>query len=392
MTSNSGPHSERFITKMKERHELHHVSFRNVPKEFQLRHPSVHFHILDASFPIMKLEDDVIAYRNKGILSRTLHSVKFLLASLRSIFRSWMFLRAILRECQPDILCGGYIQRDGFVSALTRFHPFILMPFASDAVILPFENPVMRIGTKWVVKRADRIACDSLYVRDSLLRLVKRNPDDIAVFPWGIEQDIFDFSASGEEVRNKLGWAEKTIVINTRSLNPPYDPLTFVRVFPSLCSKYPELRVIMCGKGELEQECKDYAKSQGIDEKIHFAGYLPREDLVSYYAASDIYVSCSISDGSSNALLEAMTMGLPAIVTRVVSNEVWIKHGENGYLFTFGSVTELAGLIENLVRDKELRRQFSRRNREIGVEKADWNKNYEILERVFTEVTSRTGR
>lgn len=387
MTSNSGPHSERFITKMEKKHEVHHVSFRNVPKEFRLRHPSVHFHILDTSFPVMKLKDDVIAYQSKGILLRTMHSTKFLLASLASIVRSWVFLRTILRKCQPDILCGGYIQRDGLVCALTRFHPFILMPFASDAVVLPFENPILRIGSSWIVQTADRIACDSLFVKNSLLRLVKRNPDDIAVFPWGIEQDIFDFSIKGDDVRSKFEWTDKTIVIYTRGFNAEYDPLTFVGAVRILCSRYPNLRVIMCGTGELEQECKDYAKSQGIDDKIRFTGYLPRNNLASYYAAADIYASCSFSDGSSNALLEAMTMGLPAVVTRVVSNEEWIIHGENGYLFTYGNRTELAQYIENLVRDKELRRKFSRRNRDIAVERADWNKNYETLERVFAEVT-----
>ena len=335
----------------------------------------------------MKLKDDVIAYQSKGILLRTMHSTKFLLASLASIVRSWVFLRTILRKCQPDILCGGYIQRDGLVCALTRFHPFILMPFASDAVVLPFENPILRIGSSWIVQTADRIACDSLFVKNSLLRLVKRNPDDIAVFPWGIEQDIFDFSIKGDDVRSKFEWTDKTIVIYTRGFNAEYDPLTFVGAVRILCSRYPNLRVIMCGTGELEQECKDYAKSQGIDDKIRFTGYLPRNNLASYYAAADIYASCSFSDGSSNALLEAMTMGLPAVVTRVVSNEEWIIHGENGYLFTYGNRTELAQYIENLVRDKELRRKFSRRNRDIAVERADWNKNYETLERVFAEVT-----
>ncbi|MFW9888405.1 MAG: glycosyltransferase [Candidatus Thorarchaeota archaeon] len=314
--------------------------------------------------------------------------VKTLFVYLASVIRAWVFLKWILRKFRPEVLFGGWIQRDGFVCALSNYHPFLLMPWGSDALILPFRNRILRIASSFVIQKADKITCDAEEVKKTLLGLVRRSPDDIVVFPWGVEHEIFNVSITGNEIRRKLGWEDKIIVINTRGFDLEYDPMTLVGILPNLCISHPELRVIMCGAGELEEECREFVNSHGLGPVVHFAGYVSQEQLAQYYAAADIFVSCALSDGTSIALLEAMTMGLPVVITEIPAIMEWIASGYNGLFFTPGNGRQLQSHLELIIGDKELRERFSKRNREIAVKRADWEINYGKLETIFQDLTS----
>jgi len=382
---------------MEARHEVHHISFKQIPVDFRSRHPSVHFHVLEVGFPDVRLFDNASHQTSNGTIrgiqgpaqvSGRLGGFKGLLRYGMSVVKAWAFLRGVLRKFRPDVLFGGWIQKDGIVCALTNYHPFLLMPWGSDALILPFRNSILRIGSIYVIRQANRITCDAEDVKNSILDLVKMNPDDIVVFPWGVEHNIFDFSITGNDMRRELGWEDNEIVINTRGFQPEYDPMTFVGVLPSLCHRLPDLRIVMCGTGELEQDCREFIDSHGLEEKVHFAGYVTQARLAQYYAAADIFVSSSLTDGTAISLLEAMTMGLPVVVTEVPAIKEWIEHGYNGLLFPAGNGEMLQSSLELLIRDEGLRRECSLRNRGIALERADWDRNYEKLEKIFLEMTS----
>jgi len=214
------------------------------------------------------------------------------------------------------------------------------------------------------------------------------NPDDIIVFPRGVEHDIFDISISGTEVKREFGWEDKMVIIYTRGFDPEYDPMTFMGVLPSLCNKIPELRVMMFGTGELEQDCREFVDSHGLEEEVRILGRVPRTHLPGYYAAADIFVSCALTDGTAVALLEAMAMGLPVVITEIPAIMEWIRHGHNGFLFPIGNGDKLHSCLEILASDEELRKRFSQRNRKIALERADWHSNYEKLEKAFIDLTS----
>jgi len=98
--------------------------------------------------------------------------------------KAWAYLKRILREFRPDVLFGGWIQKVGFVCALTGYHPFLLMPWGSDALILLFKNRILRIASIFVIRQAEEITCDAEDAKNIILSLVRKDLDDIVVFPW----------------------------------------------------------------------------------------------------------------------------------------------------------------------------------------------------------------
>jgi len=110
-------------------------------------------------------------------------------------------------------------------------------------------------------------------------------------------------------------------------------------------------RLVLVGQ---RNDAPDHAVAQSDDVLIR-----PwTADIGSYFRAADIFVLPSHSEGMSNALLEAMACGLPAIATRVGAAETMIEHGRNGVLVEPGDPEGLARALDRLIEDPGTRRSI----------------------------------
>ena len=80
-----------------------------------------------------------------------------------------------------------------------------------------------------------------------------------------------------------------------------------------------EFKLVIAGSGPLLGQLQDTAKKLSLEKHIHFIGQ--RNDIAAILAAADIYISSSLFEGQSIAVLEAMAAGLPVIVTEVGDNK-----------------------------------------------------------------------
>lgn len=91
----------------------------------------------------------------------------------------------------------------------------------------------------------------------------------------------------------------------------------------------------------MEQLSKDLA----IDQKIHFTGYISREEISEYYLDADIFVLPSYNEGMSLAALEAMSSGLSVILSRTGGTNDLVDNGVNGFTYDWADVYGLSQLI-----------------------------------------------
>lgn len=210
------------------------------------------------------------------------------------------------------------------------------------------------------------------------------------VIPWGVNTEDFNpYIKSSDEIRSSLSINNSLMVISTRPFSPIYSVETLIKAIPIVKKEIPDSKFILKNFGQgipFQNKIEKLAKSLNVSHNISFVGELDYNELPKYLNAADIYVSTSLSDSCSVSLLEAMACGLPVVVSDEPSNFEWIKDGWNGYIFPRKDHKALAEKLIILLKDKEKRELFGKRNREIIQERGDWNKNMEKIEQLYEDL------
>ena len=137
----------------------------------------------------------------------------------------------------------------------------------------------------------------------------------------------------------------------------------------------PHLRLLLLGSGSQREQLEPILNDGGVLDKVIFPGQLPNSELPDYYRAADLYISASHTDGSSVSLMEALACGLPAAISDIPSNLEWVSPGEEGWLFTDGSVEQLSALMQKLDQEKVNLAVMQIKARRKAEKFADWNSN-----------------
>jgi glycosyltransferase involved in cell wall biosynthesis len=120
----------------------------------------------------------------------------------------------------------------------------------------------------------------------------------------------------------------------------------------------PDVRFVVVGQGPLEPEVRRRAGQMGLDGTVVFTGY--REDATRIMGAFDVLAIPSQYDGLSIALLEAMSLGKPAVLTRVGGNPEVVEDGEHGLVVPAAEPDALADGIVTLLQDPALRERLGK--------------------------------
>lgn len=296
-------------------------------------------------------------------------------------------LRRVLQDLKPDVLHSGYVWKDGFVGALSGFHPHLVMPWGSDILLEPSRFLVLKWIVQYVLRRADMITCDCEVVADRIVALSGFPKDRIVVFPWGVDREVFHPQVVPANVRRDRGWVHKAVVIMNRNFKPVYNVAGFLRALELALKQRSDVRVLLGGSGSEEQRLREMVRHLGLEDVIQFLGQVSPARMAEYLVASDLYVSNSFSDGSSLSLLEAMSCGLPVVVTDVPANLEWVTPGDNGFVARRGDDAGLATTLLEALGDPERLHRMGARNLEIARARADWNRNFAILEQIYRTLT-----
>jgi glycosyltransferase involved in cell wall biosynthesis len=92
------------------------------------------------------------------------------------------------------------------------------------------------------------------------------------------------------------------------------------------------------------------AENLGLADRVRLLGV--RRDVAEIIAASDVFVLASLNEGLSQAMLEAMALGIPVVATDVGGTSDAVIPGDTGWLATAGDSSGLAAAISQALGDK----------------------------------------
>lgn len=124
-----------------------------------------------------------------------------------------------------------------------------------------------------------------------------------------------------------------------------------INAFFKIYKMHPEYRLYIYGEGNLRDSLTRQIHNLNLDDKVFLPGTV--SNIHEMIADAEIFVLSSDYEGLSNALLEAMMMGLPCISTDCAGSNEVIEDEKNGLLVPVGNTEKLTEAINRLINNKE---------------------------------------
>ncbi len=359
LSSNGGIHDYRFLKKLVEDYEvlfLHYAAG----------------HIIDEidKLPHLQIISKKPAFKSFPLASELFHFKK------------------VLKEFRPDIVHSGYAWQVGILPAMRSFHPHLSMPWGSDILIEPDSSFILRKLVKKVMRHSDHIQCDAEFVKQKIISDYKIQGSKITVFPWGIDLSLFK-KGDKAAARKKLNISQdKFVVIFNRHLEPVYGVNDLLEGFKLFSEGKNDTLLLMLSEGSQKVSTVKFIADNKLEDKIHLIGRVVNKELPVLLNSSDVFISTSLSDGSSLSLLEAMACGLGIVVTDVPAIKEWVN--TNGFVVPRKTPKEIAEALEQYYNNRELLKTHGNMSMDIAKEKADWDKNYQKLKDIYNKLLDIT--
>ncbi|MDI6735237.1 MAG: glycosyltransferase family 4 protein [bacterium] len=298
-------------------------------------------------------------------------------------------IKRLIKKIKPDILHVHYAGLNGMLGALTGFHPFVLTAWGSD-VLIAGKSMIKKTLVKFALTKADLITCDANHMIEAMTKLGIDNKK-INLIYFGVEADKFKPQAKNEDLLARWGVNDSPVIISLRSLEPIYDIETLIRSIPYVLKEFPKARFVIAGAGSSEEYLKRLDESTGVMDSVRFIGRYSNDELPTYLASSDVYVSTSLSDaGIAASTAEAMAAGVPVVITNSGENKEWIKDGENGFIVPVKRPEVIAEKIIYLLANEALRRRIGQEGRKTIEEKNNYYREMEKMEKLYRELVGHS--
>lgn len=297
-------------------------------------------------------------------------------------------VRRIVRDFRPDVVFATYVISNGLTALLAGGGPLAVSAQGGDVRALyrtgDWRNAVRRLLLRRICRRAGLIHSVSRQLSDMLVALGAAR-EKIHEAPSGVDTRLF----APDPAMPRLG---ATRIICIRKHEPVYDLATLVDALATLHRDGVSFHCTFVGGGHLLEAHRARAAEAGLGGKVEFRGAVPHGELPSLLRSADLYVSPSLSDGTSASLLEALASGLFPVVTRIEANTPWIADGRTGLLFEPRRADQLAAALKQALGDADLRRGAFVANRERVLRNGDFETNMAALAKRIDALASGARR
>lgn len=256
---------------------------------------------------------------------------------------TWLHrIRQYLRKRQPDRV----------ISFIARINLLVLaasLGLRQTVIVSERNDPkrdgrgvMIRMGTQLLYPHAQAIVFQTEYAKHCFSKRIQKRG---VVIPNPITVD------APPSVH-----AAQTIVTAGR-LMPQKNQKMLLEAFAGLHRAYPDYRLILYGDGSLKEALLEQARRLGLEQFVSLPGNV--KDIHAKLAGAALFVLTSDYEGQSNALLEAMMLGLPCITTDWDGVDEVIQTNDNGIIVPRGDTAALQQAMEQVLGDEKLRDQLA---------------------------------
>ena len=205
--------------------------------------------------------------------------------------------------------------------------------------------------------RCDRVTAPTatalLLLRDHGLRAPSQ------VVSNGVDLDVYSPGAPDESLRGRYALpAGRPLILSVGRLSPEKRGDVLIEALAA--QDAADTVLALAGSGPDEGRLRELAARRGVAERVRFLGFIPGTDLPGLYRLADVFAIASEAELQSLVTMEAMASGLPVVAVNAGVLGELVHAGENGFLARPGRAADVAGSLDLLCRDRELRARMSK--------------------------------
>jgi len=267
----------------------------------------------------------------------------------------------LIRKLKPHLVQTYFPEGNtfGLFSAWLARAPLIVGTTRNSAPTSGLQGVMLYFSQKI----ADRWQCNSRAIWRAETQRQGRASSKIEIVPNAI--DLARFSPMAPDlrdgVRQKLGLTTASpVIVSVANPRPVKDLGTLIKAAQYVIAQLPNARFLVVGEGPLYDKLEQEIHESDLTGAVTLVG--GQVDVVPYLASADIAVLTSLSEGSSNSLIEYMAMGIPTVVSDIPANRELVE----GVFFNPGDAPDLASKLIELWKDPVLARRLSARHRDAA--------------------------
>jgi glycosyltransferase involved in cell wall biosynthesis len=138
-----------------------------------------------------------------------------------------------------------------------------------------------------------------------------------------------------------------------------------IRAMPPIWSTH-RAHLLLVGRGDARQQLNSLVESLGLQDCVHFLGFVPEEDLPGVYRQCNIFAIASDVEVQSIPTLQAAATGLPIVAARAAALPELVQDDTNGYLVPPAEPSAFASAFQKILDRPDLAARFGQASLEIG--------------------------
>lgn len=311
--------------------------------------------------------------------------------SFRSASAYWRLFREVARLVQEHkierIHCGRCVPEGWIALAIKKAYgiPFDCYVHGEDANAASsgaadgvLSSRQLRWMTKQVLSHVDRVIANS----HNSARIVREQwhvpSERVEILHPGCDTSYFVPAAKSREVRDKLGWGGRPVIVTAGRLQKRKGQDTVIRALSTVRAAVPDVLYAIIGDGEERESLKALAIAEGQQDHVLFMGKVSDEVLRQSYQQADVFVLANRQvgtdiEGFGMVLLEAQACGTPVIAGASGGTAETLQNGETGYVIPCEEPTQLATHLIDMLNNPARLKQMGHAAWFWTVQNFDWN-------------------
>jgi glycosyltransferase involved in cell wall biosynthesis len=248
----------------------------------------------------------------------------------------------------------------GLVTRKRHHRPIVVTVQGSDVFQIP-KLPLGAAFTRWVLDNCQQVTALSTSLQRAV-EAVGISGERVQIIPNGVDVTAYAPVPFGER---------EPVLLFVGYLIERKGVRYLLEATPALLAAYPNLRIVLIGKGPEELALREQAAALGIAESVSFVGFLPHAQVIQWMQRALLLVLPSLEEGQGAVLLEALAAGTPVVgsdvdgIAEVITPQV-------GRLFPVGNAAALAAQVGELLADPTCWQQASDGARRVALDTYDW--------------------